>query len=147
MVHNRTMGFPCNFGWWRQQQTAFFQVQTSNFPLRKFQVSSHNRGVRLSISPMIDQMNFSREFNTLYMASSPRANSELCLSFFGYSLCINLLSCASISAQTWIFISCSQTSKLDRSTDQLEHLESFCSASKAQDSSLVYNSRLSFVLS
>ena len=42
MVHNRTMGFPCNFDWWRQQQTAFFQ------------------------------MNFSREFNTHYMASSPR---------------------------------------------------------------------------
>ena len=71
MVHNRTMGFPCNFGWWRQQQTAFFQVKTSNFPLRKFQVASHNtEEVRLSISPMIDQMNFSREFNTLYMASS-----------------------------------------------------------------------------
>ena len=43
MAHNRTMGFPCNFDWWRQQQTAFFQ------------------------------MNFPREFNTLYMASSPRA--------------------------------------------------------------------------
>ena len=42
MVHNRTIGFPCNFGWWRQQQTAIFQVKTSNFPLRKFQVDSHN---------------------------------------------------------------------------------------------------------
>ena len=40
MVHNRTIGFPCNLGWWRQQQTAFFQVKTSNFPLRKFQVAS-----------------------------------------------------------------------------------------------------------
>ena len=42
MVHNKTMDFPCNFGRWRQQQTAFFQVQTSNFPLQKLQVASHN---------------------------------------------------------------------------------------------------------
>ena len=43
MVRNRTMSFPCNFGWWRQQQTEFFQVKTSNnFPLREFQVASHS---------------------------------------------------------------------------------------------------------
>ena len=42
MVHNRAIGFPCNFGWWRQQQITFFQVKASNFPLRKFQVASHN---------------------------------------------------------------------------------------------------------
>ena len=48
MVHNRTIGFPCNFGWWRQQQTAFFQVKTSNFPLRKFQVASQNNSKTLS---------------------------------------------------------------------------------------------------
>ena len=40
MVHNRAIGFPCNFGWWRQQQIAFFQVKASNFPFRKFQVAS-----------------------------------------------------------------------------------------------------------
>ena len=36
MVHNRTIGFPCNFGWWRQQQPAFFQVKTSNFLSESF---------------------------------------------------------------------------------------------------------------
>ena len=40
MVHNRAIGFPCNYSWWSQQQIAFFQVKASNFPLRKFQVAT-----------------------------------------------------------------------------------------------------------
>ena len=39
MVHNRTIGF-LSISAGRQQQTAFFQVKISNFPLRKFQVAS-----------------------------------------------------------------------------------------------------------
>ena len=104
MVHNRAIGFPCNFGWWRQQQIAFSQVKASSFPLWKFQVASHN----------------TEEWGWVYHQWSTRwtshknlthfkwhrvhgRNSELCLSFFGYSLYINLLFCASISTQTWIF--------------------------------------------
>ena len=79
--------------------------------------------LRLSISPMIDQVNFSRENNTLNNTFHiwyrvHERNSELCLSFFGYSLYVNLLSCAIISAPTKpkVNISCSHN---QQSTDQL----------------------------
>ena len=116
MVHNRTMGFPCNFDWWRQQQTAFFQ------------------------------MNFSGEFNTLYMASSPRAKFRtLSQLLWLFSMYQSAFLCKYISSNVNIYFMLSN--QQTGSTDELEHLELFCSASKAQDSSLVYNSRLSFVLS
>ena len=115
MVHNRTMGSPCNFDWWRQQQTAFFQ------------------------------MNFSREFNTLYMASSPRAKFRtLSQLLWLFSMYQSAFVCKYISSNVNIYF---MLSNQQTGSFQLEHLESFCSASKAQDSSLVYNSRLSFVLS
>ena len=116
MVHNRTMGFPCNFDWWRQQQTAFFQ------------------------------MNFSREFNTLFMASSLRAKFRtLSQLLWLFSMYQSAFLCKYISSNVNIYFMLSN--QQTGSTDQLEHLESFCCASKAQDSSLVYNYCLSFVLS
>ena len=92
MVHNRTMGFSCNFGWWRQQQTAFFQVKRSNFPLRKFQVASHNTEEWGWVYHRWSTRWTSQENLTHIISHRVHGrNSELCLSFFGYSLCINLL--------------------------------------------------------
>ena len=42
MVLNRAVE---NSGEWRQRQIAFFQVEASHFPLRKFQRASHNTEV------------------------------------------------------------------------------------------------------
>ena len=93
-----------NFGWWRQQQTAFFQVKTSNFPLRKFQVASHNTEEwGWELHQWSTRWTSHENLTHFIWHRVHGRNSELCLSFFGYSLYINLLSCASISAQTWIF--------------------------------------------
>ena len=66
---------------------------------------------------MIDQMNFSREFNTLYMASSPRAKfqtlSQLLILYI--SICFPVL--VSQLKREYFILSNQQTG----STDQLEH--------------------------
>ena len=97
------------------------------------------------IHQMTGQMNFSREFNTLYMASSPRAKFRtLSQLLWLFSMYQSSFLCEYISSNVNIYFMLSN--QQTGSTDQLEDLES-CSASKARDSSLVYNSRLSFVLS
>ena len=108
-----------------------------------FGLSAHWQESFLSISPMIDQMNFSQEFNTLYMASSPRARFRtLSQLLWLFSMYQSAFLCEYISSNVNIYfiLSNQQTG----STDQLEHLESFCSASKAQDSSLVHDGHMQF---
>ena len=145
MVHNRTIGFPCNFGWWRQQQIAFFQVKTGNFPLRKFQVASHNTEEWGWVYDQWSTRSTSHENLTHFIWHRVHGrNSELCLSFF-FPIYQSAFLCQYLSSNVNIYFMLSNQQTW--STDQLEHLESFCSASKAKDSSLVYNSRLSFVLS
>ena len=45
MALNRAKGFRCKFRRVVSTTTAFFQVEASHFPLRKFQGASHNTEV------------------------------------------------------------------------------------------------------
>ena len=45
MVLNGAQVFGANSGEWREWQIAFFQVETSHFPLCNFQEASHNTEV------------------------------------------------------------------------------------------------------
>ena len=72
---------------------------------------------------MIDQMNFSREFNTLYMASSPRAKFRtLSQHLWLFSMYQSAFLCEYISSNMNIYFMLSN--QQTGSTDQLEHLES-----------------------
>ena len=45
MVLNSAQVFGANSGEWHERQIAFFPVETSHFPLSKFQEASHNTEV------------------------------------------------------------------------------------------------------
>ena len=70
MVLNGAQVFGANSGEWHEWQITFFQVETSHFPLSKFQGASHNTEV----------VNLSRENNTLQWHRVHKRNSKLCLS-------------------------------------------------------------------
>ena len=144
-MHNRTICFPCNFGWWRQQQTTFFQVKTSNFLSESFKwtATTMRSEVEYITNNRPDEL-LTKISHTLYGIES----TGKILNFVSASLAILYISICfpvlvSQLKREYFMLSNQQTG----STEQLKHLESFFSASKAKDSSLVYNSRLSFVLS
>ena len=140
MVHNRAIGFPCNFGRWRQQQIAFSKLRHVIFLSEKFQVASHNTEEWGWVYHQLSTRWTSRENLTHFIWHRVHGrNSELCLSFFGYSLHINLLSCASISAQTWIFRALQPADWRHR---PVRTLESFCCAKNLQGEG--FQTRLQF---
>ena len=84
--------------------------------------------MRLSISPMIDQMtgqmNFSRECNTLYMASSPRAKSRtLSQLLWLFSMYQSAFLCEYISSNVYFMLSNQQTGSTDQSQGFFSHFQ------------------------